>query len=704
MWKKILVCMILIMSFSGVGIGDTTAEIHEIYVGESIQFLEHAVAELGTTNIAWKTSNEVIDEVLPGVYKGEKAGSVVVYAHDLDTYETLVFGLLVESSVDGFEIITNDSVLKPNEQVQLEYRIKPKVGIGSPYENSIKWVSSNPSVARVDDSGTVYAIKKGKTSISGQTLDGAYKDQVYVDVESPYSYISTSSSGNDIILPIGDTVQLDVYREPGRVLVEKPVWRIGNPSLISISDSGKITGNLVGSTMINVFDPITGYDKMVRVRVNSNVKAINIRNKNILINDKLPAYQLTYDLIPYDVSQEILEDTVMWTSSDSRIAKVSDTGLVTPVGNGTVTISAITKDGNQKDTAKITVSRNVVENTDNSILKDVSLGDMPYRVVTGETLKIKLENIPENFAWNDIKVFIKEGSSDQIQVKTDGIYVTPSINVANEVSLKDLSGNQVVWQYWARSYLNRIDIIDDTLPNKRSGVPTLFIGQTWELDYELFAVSGFDESDIVMRGVTWSSDEEDIADFTDDRNGRLIGIKEGEFTVRVETDDSSRYDTIKMRVENLVKRIELPKEAMVSVEKTYKPEIDYVLAGGIEKPFIEDYEIELINQVISKEVLQEERVYEVNLIASLEQINSLSSANTELSKHRRRLAMIEAMLEYSSGEYAPIQEGFTTRLGDPIEIIIIEQMMLSGNVKGKAQIKITTRDNEQSDNMQIIVD
>lgn len=64
-------------------------------------------------------------------------------------------------------------------------------------------------------------IGKGKVSISGQSLDGAYKDQVEIEVRSQYSYLSTSSTENDIILSIGDSEQLDVYIELLRVLVEK---------------------------------------------------------------------------------------------------------------------------------------------------------------------------------------------------------------------------------------------------------------------------------------------------------------------------------------------------------------------------------------------------------------------------------------------------------------------------------------------------
>ena len=47
--------------------------------------------------------------------------------------------------------------------------------------------------------------------------------------------------------------------------------------------------------------------------------------------------------------------TVTWTSSNTDIAKVSATGVVTPVALGSVTITATTTDGNFTATKDLTV-------------------------------------------------------------------------------------------------------------------------------------------------------------------------------------------------------------------------------------------------------------------------------------------------------------------------------------------------------------
>ncbi|MEI2419284.1 Ig-like domain-containing protein, partial [Arthrospira platensis SPKY2] len=66
--------------------------------------------------------------------------------------------------------------------------------------------------------------------------------------------------------------------------------------------------------------------------------------------------QLTATVAPTDASVK----DVYWTSSDITKAKVSSTGLVTAIANGTVTITATAKDGSGKTaTQTITITNQV---------------------------------------------------------------------------------------------------------------------------------------------------------------------------------------------------------------------------------------------------------------------------------------------------------------------------------------------------------
>ena len=82
-------------------------------------------------------------------------------------------------------------------------------------------------------------------------------------------------------------------------------------------------------------------------------------NKTSATLVKGASLQLKATVTPADAA----DGMVTWKSSNTSVAKVSSSGLVTAVAKGTATITVTTKDGSKTATCKVTVKDPVVNVT-----------------------------------------------------------------------------------------------------------------------------------------------------------------------------------------------------------------------------------------------------------------------------------------------------------------------------------------------------
>lgn len=112
------------------------------------------------------------------------------------------------------------------------------------------------------------------------------------------------------------------------------------------------------------------------------VQGISIdKTKLTLVKGK--SKQLKTSVIPVDADDKI----VIWSSSNPKVATVSQTGVVQAKGKGTCIISAITNDGKKKATCKVTVT---------VLVKKVKLNKSKVVIKKGRTYKLKCTITPKN--------------------------------------------------------------------------------------------------------------------------------------------------------------------------------------------------------------------------------------------------------------------------------------------------------------------
>jgi Leucine-rich repeat (LRR) protein len=95
-----------------------------------------------------------------------------------------------ETNVSGIKVAPQILTLNKNETAQLYYVITP---YGSD-NKTVNWISQNPAVATVSNSGLVTTVDYGKTCIVATTVDGHFSDTVSITV------VQGSPKGDSIAL------------------------------------------------------------------------------------------------------------------------------------------------------------------------------------------------------------------------------------------------------------------------------------------------------------------------------------------------------------------------------------------------------------------------------------------------------------------------------------------------------------------------
>ncbi|MFC2089700.1 Ig-like domain-containing protein [Bacteroidota bacterium] len=205
--------------------------------------------------------------------------------------------------------------------------------------NPISWLSADPTVASVDQTGKVNAHSRGSVRIFAVPLFGDPREcEVVVDGGAliPASEISLDLSDR-LMLEKGETYQLTASITPDDHQ-DTIIWTSSDPGIVAISENGLITANAAGLATISASSIL---DTLIRVSLEVEV-AVNVSSLKIDGDDAYmlqidSTVQLIANISPEDASDKSIE----WSSDKTDIARVSEEGLVTAVSDGTAIISAI---------------------------------------------------------------------------------------------------------------------------------------------------------------------------------------------------------------------------------------------------------------------------------------------------------------------------------------------------------------------------
>lgn len=181
----------------------------------------------------------------------------------------------------------------------------------------------------------------------GVSIRAVYGDPVVFHVERvslDYSYIE---------LIMGESFVLNASILPSYAKNKDVVWSSSNPQIATVDQSGLVTAIKEGTADISVTSIDTGITAKCTISVKlRHVTAITLSNTNLLLFLRQKT-QLTATIKPDNANNK----NTQWSSSNSSVATVDQSGLVTAVSEGIATISVTALDNGMTASCSVTVSK-----------------------------------------------------------------------------------------------------------------------------------------------------------------------------------------------------------------------------------------------------------------------------------------------------------------------------------------------------------
>lgn len=299
---------------------------------------------------------------------------------------------------------------------------------------SYRWSSEHGSYASVVSSTMYNATIQGNRATSScriyfkcsYFIDSYYRTMdFYYNVTVKSSNVSVSRISlnySSLRMEEGDTEQLSADIYPSNATNRKVNWSSSNNSVALVSSNGKVTAISAGTATITcrAADGSGAYDDC-----KVSVESATVYVTNIVLNKATSTLNVgeTLQLEPSISPSDATNKNVSWTSDDTSVATVSNSGLVTAKSAGKAIITCKAKDGSGK---KATCSISVKEQVEPI---SISLSDSKVTMTEGTTFKLTVTIAPLDAS--DEKVTWMSDNSAIVSVDDDGLLTANSIGAAN---------------------------------------------------------------------------------------------------------------------------------------------------------------------------------------------------------------------------------------------------------------------------------
>lgn len=357
---------------------------------------------------------------------GVQAGDAKVdYSYDFVSLEGSGFNLNMAQETP--------EPLKPSETYELSVGIinagwTGSRGIYAPTANrGYTWTSSDTSAFTVKNG--IVSVSPGAqagdiATITATSPGGKSWSKAFIVKEEIIAATGVSLDKTALTMDEGDTAALTATVRPANATNKDVSWSSSNTDVATVDAQGNVRAVGSGTAVITVKTDDGGHTAICTVKVSSDttVTGVTLSVPSVSL-DKGSTFRLTCTIAPANAQNK----KVSWQSSNTKVATVSQDGIVTAVAPGTAVVTVTTDDGGKTASCMVTVQETTVTG--------VALDKTELKLKEGESYTLKATVTPDDaknkkVAWqsSDVKVATVDASGKVTAVAPG----TATITVATE--------------------------------------------------------------------------------------------------------------------------------------------------------------------------------------------------------------------------------------------------------------------------------
>lgn len=332
---------------------------------------------------------------------------------------------------------------------------------------------------------------------------------------------SVSCSPNEKTLYRGERFQLTYTINPKDASDQSVDWESSTPSVATVS-GGVVEALAAGTTTITLTTRDGGEKAYCTITVIIPVESVALNENSVTIREGE-----TYTLIATVSPSDAEDKSVTWSSSNTSVASVSSSGVITAktVGNATITVK--TNDGAKTATCQVTVKSKAIPVT------GISLNKTTMSLAAGESEYLYATISPSNATDKSVSW---TSSNTAIATVSSSGYVTAKAVGSAEITATTTDGGKK-----ATCNITVLPVAVTGITLNKSSLSML------ENDSETL-IATIIPSNATNKAVSWSSSNSAVASVN--ANGLVLAKAAGNAIITVTTEDGQKTANCSVSVQS----------------------------------------------------------------------------------------------------------------------------------------------------------